>query len=130
MKKSIKLLATLSSLFVGSSTFALECSDSYGTWHGDLGSLTSVALTIHQPDPMEGASISFEQDGGSTEFGLLTTNCSKNPDGSLTITFNRNSWGINSSGKATMVSSNTLIVNSFTYSMMYDNGSGSGTLTK
>lgn len=125
MKKIMALiLATVSF-----SSFALDCSMMQKNWRGNLGSkITNVNLSIHKPDQMEDASISFNDDGANTSFGLLKGRCEKQSDGSPSITLTRSAWGVNANLVARMTSENALEVTSFSYSMMSIHSSGSGTL--
>lgn len=130
MKKIVMSLCVAAAC-VSAQTYALECSDIYGVWQGNLGSLTSVSLNIHASNPMEDASIYFvKNDGTKVGFGMMTGTCQKNADGTLTVAYSRSAYGVNASLSARAISASQLQVSSFSFSMPFDSGSGSGTLSK
>lgn len=115
---------------LSTSVFALDCNDIFGVWNGNLGKLSSVRLYIHESDPNEDASISFNSGGIDYSYGMLKGKCKKNSDGSITLNLTRNSLGVNANLSARLTSPSQLVIESFSYSDHFGNGSGSGTLSK
>lgn len=131
MKKSTLVFLMLVCVTLNSPLFALSCKNLFGIWKGNLSPLTSVSLSIHKPDLIEDAMISFTDPSNvHIEYGMLHGNCQKEADGSILIRLARHAYGANVILIAKLNDKNQLIVTEFAYGDTLYKGNGRGLLEK
>lgn len=111
--------------------FALECKDVFGVWKGSLGGLSNVRFgTSSFGDPWQDAEVSFVNHGASTTVGMIRGSCQKNTDGSLSLVYIADRYGVNLNINAKLTNKKMLEVTLFNYYTPLDRAYCSGTLTR